>query len=210
MPAQNIDFSGLRFNLKEISESRILSQYSNSDLFKKILGVFTSEAQELLDAIVDMMEYRTINKAVKHQLDVIGRIVGQTRDSYEYTSDFWFTPDEEGLGADNGHWWVQNGPLSTSSEMDDETYRKWIWMRVLENHNLFSSKPEIEAEILDGIGEKIGIEVSNMMTGKIYAPETISLTNYNLLDYYRNTALTDNDYEFAYPATTSISSKVKV
>jgi len=210
MAANAIDFSGLRFNLKEISESRILSQYSDSDLFKKLLGVFTSETQELLDAIVDLMEYRTIAKAVKNQLDVIGRIVGQSRTSYEYQSDFWFTPDEEGLGADNGHWWVQNGNASSDEIMDDETYRKWIWMRVLENHNLFSSKPELEWEILEGIGEKVGMEISDMMTAKMYAQSTISLTNYNLLDYYRNTALTDNDYEFAYQATTSVSSKVKV
>ena len=210
MAAIEIDFSKLRFNLKEISESRILSQYSNSYLYKKLLGVYTSEVQELLDAIVDLMEYRTLSKAKAGQLDAIGRIVGQPRESYEYDDTFWFTPDEEGLGADNGNWWVTNAQETSISQMDDETYRKWIWMRILENRNLFSSKPEIENTILDGIGEKIGIERTDMMVGKIYAETTISLTNYGLLDYYRSTYLTHNDYLFPYPATTSISQKVKV
>ena len=62
MPAKDIDFSSLRFNLTKISESRILSQYITSPLFKKLLGAFTSEIQELMDAIVDLMEYRTLTK----------------------------------------------------------------------------------------------------------------------------------------------------
>lgn len=210
MPVKNIDFSSLRFNLKEISEGRILSQYVESDLYKKLLGVFTDEIQELLNAIVDLMEYRTISKAEGKQLDAIGRIVGQGRTAYNYDEDYWFTPDTEGLGPDSGHWWVKGSEKAVIVEMDDITYRKWIWMMVLENHNRFSSKPEIEAAVLDGIGEKIGIELDGMMTGKIYTEQTISLTNYALLDYHRNTSLTDNDYLFAYPAATSISEKEKV
>lgn len=210
MPAKNIDFSSLRFDLKKISEGRILSQYSDSPLYKKLLGAFTEEIQELLDAIVDLMEYRTVSKAEGKNLDAIGRIVGRSREEYNYGAEFWFTPDEEGLGVDNGHWWIQGTPQAVTEMMDDETYRKWVWMQILQNHNLFSSKPEIETSIYDALGEVVGIEISGMMTAKIYAQETISLTNYALLDYHVDTYLTDNDYMFAYPATTSVSSKVKV
>lgn len=210
MASKTIDFSSLRISLKDISESRILSQYSQSPLYKKLLAAFTDEIQELLGAIVDLMEYRTIAKAAGKNLDTIGRIVGQGRESYDYEAAYWFTPDEEGLGVDNGHWWLQGTPKAISSLMDDETYRKWIWMRVLENHNKFSSKPEVEKAIYEALGETVGIEISNMMTAKIYASNTISLTNYALLDYHIDTYLTDNDYMFAYPATTSVSQKVKV
>lgn len=210
MPAKNIDFSSLRFDLKEISEGRILSQYSDSPLYKKLLGAFTEEIQELLDAIVDLMEYRTVSKAEGKNLNAIGRIVGRSREAYNYGAAFWFTPDEEGLGVDNGHWWIQGTPQAVTEMMDDETYRKWIWMQILQNHNMFSSKPEIETSIYDALGEVVGIEISGMMTAKIYAQETISLTNYALLDYHVDTYWTDNDYMFAYPATTSVSSKVKV
>jgi len=210
MVAKNIDFSAVRFNLKQISESRILSQYSESPLFKKLLEVFTSECQELLDAIVDLMEYRTLSKAQGKQLDIIGRIVGQPRLAYNYDSLYWFTPNEDGLGADNGHWWIGGVPQAVEEDMDDITYEKWIWLRVLENHNLFSSTPELVQAIYDGLGETVGIEQVDMMTGKIYAESTISLTNYSLLDYYRDTPIVNNEYMFAYPATTKISEKVKV
>lgn len=210
MPAKDIDFSSLRFDLTKISESRILSQYITSPLFKKLLGAFTSEIQELMDAIVDLMEYRTLTKAEGKNLDAIGRIVGRERTAYNYSAAYWFTPDEEGLGPDNAHWWLKGTQAAISEQMDDITYRKWIWMTILQNHNLFSSTPELENAIYDGIGEQVGIERDGMMIGKIYASETISLTNYGLLDYYIDTNLTDNDYLFAYPATTSISEKVKV
>lgn len=210
MPATNIDFSSLRVNLREISEGRILSQYSQSDLFKKLLGAITEEVQELLNAIVDLMEYRTISMAEGKQLDAIGRIVGRQRTTYNYDEDYWFTTDTEGLGPENGHWWVSGSQQAVLTEMDDITYRKWIWMTIQQNHNLFSSKPEIVNAIFEGLGEKIGIQLDGMTVGKILAQKTISLTNYSILDYHRNTSLTDNDYPFAYPAATSISEKVKV
>lgn len=210
MPAKEINFSSLRFDLRSISESRILSQYVQSDLYKKLLGAITDEVQELLNAIVDLMEYRTVSKAQGTNLDALGRIVGQGRTSYNYDLSYWFAPDEEGVGPDNGHWWLKGTQQAIQEQMDDITYRKWIWMTILQNHNLFSSTPELENAIYDGIGEKVGIEKDGMMIGKIFTEQTISLTNYGLLDYYRNTYLTDNDYMFAYPATTSISEKVKV
>lgn len=210
MQLTSIDFSKLRFNLKEISESRILSQYSDSYLYKELLNVFTSEIQELLDAIVDLMEYRTLAKAEGSALDAIGRIVGIARKAYNYDEDFWFKPDEDGVGADNGSWWISVVPQAVEEDMDDDTFRQWIWLKVLENHNLFSSNPEIVNAIYDGLGEKIGIERVDMMTGKIYAESTISLTNYNLLDYHVNKPNVDNEYLFAYPATTKISAKEKV
>lgn len=210
MSIQTIDFSELKFNLKEISENRILSQYKESPLFKLLLGAITSEIQELQDAIVQLMEYSTVGKAEGTQLDNIGKIVGRTRTSFEYDDTYWMTTDSDGLGADNGHWWVTGAPYSTTKEMDDTTYRKWIWMKILKNHNLFSSTPELVNAFQEGIGEVVGIERTDMMTGKLYAQAEISLTNYALLDYYRNTNIADNQYLFAYPATTSISSKVKV
>lgn len=210
MAAIEIDFSELRFDLQKIAESRILSQYTTSPLYKKLLEAITSEVQELLDAIVDLMEYRTVAKAKGKQLDILGKIVGQPRSSYNYGSSFWFMPDEDGVGADNGRWWISAVPQAVEEEMDDETYRNWIWLRILSNHNLFSSTPELENAILEGLDESVGIERVGMMEGKIYAESTISLTNYNLLDYNKDTPVVDNEYLFAYPATTVISSKVKV
>lgn len=205
----SLNFDDITFNLKEISESRILSQYSQSPLYKLLLGAITSEIQELSTAITDLIKYRTIANAEGKNLDTIGRIVGINRQNYNYDADYWYQPDDAGVCPDNGHWWVQKSQQAIIENMDDITYRKWIWMKILTNHNLFSSKPEIEREILEGIAETVGIQRTGMIEQDLYVTTSISSTNKNLLTYNTNTTLTENDYLFSYPATTEIGSVIE-
>lgn len=200
-----INFDSIKYNLKKISEGRILSQYANSTLYKLLLGVFTSEIQELSDAIHDLIAKRTIKNAEGKTLDIIGRIVGQSRISLDFDTTFWFAPDTDGSSPDNGHWWVKNAPQAETEVMDDETYRKWIWMKIQKNHNKYSSKPEIEKEIDDGIGEKIAIQRVGMIEQDIYCTQSISSSNMALLSYVQDTTLTENQYQFSYPATTVVN-----
>ena len=197
-------FDDITFDLKKISESRILSQYSNSPLYKLLLGVYTSEIQELSDAIVEMIKCRTIAKAQGKNLDTIGNIVGYKRAMLNFDTSFWFAPDEAGSSPDNGHWWVRNSPQAETELMDDETYRKWIWMKILKNHNKFSAKPEIENAIYEGIGETVAIQRTGMIEQDLYTTTSISTTNKNLLAYVTDTTLTDNQYLFSYPAATKV------
>ena len=205
MAAIDINFNSMKINLKERAESRMLSQFYNSTVLKLLLDVFTSEAQELIDAICELCRQRTVNFAHGKNLDAIGRIVGRDRTSYNYGAAFWFAPDENDVQPDYGNWWTQNAQQAVTEDMDDTTYRQWIWLKILENHNKFSSVPELENAVFDGIGEKIGIERTGMMEADILTDSTISLTNKNLLEYNKDTELTDNEYLFAYPATTSIA-----
>ena len=205
MAIANIDYSSVKFNLKELSESRILSQFYDSKVLKLLVGVYTSEVQELSDAIYQLLVGRTLNNAQGEQLDAIGRIVGISRKGFDYSAQFLFSPDENEVQPDNGHWWVQNQQQAIKADMDDPTYRKWIWLKILENHNLFSSNPEIKNQVFEGIGETIGIERDGAMNAKIFVPSNMSLTNKNLIVYNENTELTDNDYMFSYPATTDIT-----
>ena len=206
MAAINIDFSSVKFDLKELAESRLLSQFYNSKILKLLLNVYTSEIQELSDAIYDLIRGRSLNYAQGKQLDAIGRIVGRDRRMFNYNVDYWFAPDETSVQPDNGHWWVQNQEPAVYQDMEDETYKKWLWMQILENHNLFSSTPELEGAIQDGIGETVGIERQGPMEAKLYVTPNISLTNKGLLSYNKDDELTENDYLFAYPATTNIDS----
>lgn len=209
MAAINIDFSEYKFNLIERAEARMLSQFYNSKVLKLLLDVYVSEIQELSDAIFDLIKKRSLNYAQGEQLNAIGRIVGRDRRQFDYDSSYWFTPDLQGVQADNGYWWVQNQQQAAYNEMDDDTYRKWLWMQILENHNLFSSNPELVNAIADGIGEEVGFERTGSMEMTIYVSSNISLTNKNLLTYNENNELTDNDYLFAYPATTDIDSVIE-
>lgn len=212
MAAATIKYDDIKKNLAQIASDFMLSQYNKKDspVLNLLLQAYISEVQELSDAIVSMFEYHSIAKAKGIALDEIGHIVGRDRTLYNYDVDFWFAPDEDGVQPDNGHWWCKNAEQAVAEEMDDETYRKWIWMQILENHNLYSSVPELTGAIYDGIGEIIGIERSAEMSAKIYTQSQISLTNKSLLSYNMDTLQTDNDYLFAYPATTSISSVEEV
>lgn len=204
MAIENITYDEYKFDLQERAESRMLSQFHDSTVLKLLLQVFTSEVQELADAIYELIRQRSVGFAKGYNLDTIGRIVGRDRTQYNYTTAFWFAPDENDVQPDNGNWWTQNAQQAVSEQMDDDTYRKWLWLKILENHNLYSSTPELENAILDGIGETVGIQRTDMMEAEILTQPTISLTNKALLTYNRDTELTENEYLFAYPATTSI------
>ena len=60
MAATKIDFSTLKFDLKELAESRLLSQFYNSTVLKLLPDAFKSEVQELSDAIYELLKGRSI------------------------------------------------------------------------------------------------------------------------------------------------------
>lgn len=204
MSAIDIKTDSIRFDMMNIALSRMLSQFYGKKILQLLLQAYIEEVQELSTAIADLIEKRTINKAEGVQLDTIGKIIGKPRTYYEYEMDYWFAPDSAGVAPDNGHWWCYPAPQAIGEKMDDAQYRKWIWMQILENHNLYSSVPEIENNIKDGIGEVVGIQRTGMMEANLYVSENISLTNKKLLSYNEDKMLTDNDYLFPYPATTKI------
>lgn len=210
MAINQIDFSSIKFDLEKIAQSRMLSEYYDSRVLKLLLSAYTAEVQELSTAIAQLIEKRSLYSAEGKQLDAIGRIVGQGRTGYSYDAAYWFSPDAQNVCPDNGNWWVQNQPQAVEQEMDDDTYRKWIWLKIQENHNLYSANPEIKNQIAEGIDETVGIEAEGDMVAKLFVSANISLTNKELLRYYKNTKLTDNDYMFAYPATTNIDEIVEV
>ena len=204
MSAIDIKTGSVRFDMRAIAMSRMLSQFYGKKILQLLLQAYIDEVQELSTAIADLIEKRTINKAEGVQLDTIGKIVGRPRTYYDYETDYWFAPDSAGVSPDSGHWWCYPAEKSIRQTMDDDTYRKWLWMQIVENYNLYSSTPEIENIILDGIGETVGIQRTGMMEADLYFSPNISLTNKNILSYNVNTKLTDNDYLFPYPATTNI------
>jgi hypothetical protein len=204
MSAIDIKTDSIRFNMRAIAMSRMLSQFYGKKILQLLVQAYIDEVQELSTAIADLIEKRTLNKAEGNALDTIGKIVGRSREYYNYEASYWFAPDTEGVSPDSGHWWCYPAEHAVGQAMDDVTYRKWLWMQILENHNLYSSTPEIENNILDGIGETVGIQRTGMMEADLYVSQNISLTNKNLLTYNTNNTLTENDYLFPYPATTNI------
>lgn len=205
MSSVDIKTESIKFEMQKTAGSRMLSQYCGSKIFHLLLQAYIAEIQELSTAISELIEKRTLNKAEGTTLDIIGRIVGKDRIIYDYDAKYWFTTDTAGVSPDSGRWWCYPATQAIGQTMDDDTYRLWLWMQILENHNLYSSTPEIEKNIIDGIGETVGIQRTGAMEMDLYVNQNISLTNKNLLSYNTDNQLTENDYLFPYPATTNIN-----
>ena len=69
--------------------SKVAYQYSESTNFLKYLEVLVSPFDELEEVFADILNYRNITTASTHALDVIGTLVGQTRETYN-TAEFKF------------------------------------------------------------------------------------------------------------------------
>lgn len=61
--------------------SRLAVQYKSAPLLAKVLGVFTSQVQDIENAVYDTLVGMRLENAVGAQLDVLGRVVGQDRES---------------------------------------------------------------------------------------------------------------------------------
>ncbi len=61
--------------------ARLAQQYKDKPRIAAVLGVFVYQVQQIEDAGYDVMIFRRLANAEGEQLDVIGRIVGQDRES---------------------------------------------------------------------------------------------------------------------------------
>lgn len=196
-----IDVSELKRDCVAEGTKKVLSEYADSYFYNEILKCFLLEVQELQSAIVGLIDGMTLAKAGTWALNVLGNIVGQKREYYDYTAQYYFAPDTAGVQPDNGRWWVYDAPQAVTALMDNPTYRQFIHYKILKNHNKFSALEEIRTQIYDATNDIVGIETQPLFHGVITVHSTISLTGKNFLLYNRNTEKADNVYNVAYPTT---------
>lgn len=102
-----------------------------------------SEFSALYNAMLAMVEGRTLAVAKGVNLDVLGMIVGQTRTLFDYSLKDWFTPDNTPpLSPDSGLAWTLNANLYGDGRADDNVYRQMILAKIFKNHVRGASAPE--------------------------------------------------------------------
>jgi hypothetical protein len=62
--------------------SRLIEQYRDKPLFRKLVEITGARAQILEDALWQLFTERSVETAVGEQLDMLGRVVGQPRQSF--------------------------------------------------------------------------------------------------------------------------------
>jgi hypothetical protein len=199
-----IDLSEYREDLVERANSRLLSQFKNSELLKQFLSAFILEAQELHDAAVDMVGARTVAGAEGVNLDVLGRIVGARRTFEDWGSIGWFTADEQGQGWDSGVLWCTNANQYGTGIMTDASFRQAIEQRIVSNFVRFASIPELTDLINDVTGIEVGFQVTAPFEVTLYVPSSASMNQVRLLTGFVDSARMDKRFFFPYPVTLNI------
>ena len=73
-------------NFAELAIDRLLQQDKERKSSQKLVTAFVSEIQNIEDSMFDVYSYRGIYTAIGAQLDIVGKIVGETRNGKNDTS----------------------------------------------------------------------------------------------------------------------------
>lgn len=207
-PTLYVDFSKYERDLIQDGLDKMLSVFLNKCTVRKFFIAFIRQVQELYDAALDVEKFRTLYNAEGINLDALGRIVGQPRKTLSYSEEDWFLFDVAGNGFDQMPWWVTGGYLNTAEKATDPRYKELILARIIKNHTLTASVPEI----LFVVKTMYNLDVSYEKTGpnkvRLIVQDTTSKAQlYNLIHKENNLAV-DDDYLISYPATLALEDKV--
>ncbi len=196
-----VDFSTFDRDLVEEGLKRLLSQHLDKTVLKKFLAVYLEQCQELYDSIIDMMEQRTLYKASGSNVDTIGAIVGQDRSAWTYDESSWCFFDRSQQGMDQEPAWVTNAPMESYVAMTDSTLKEAIIVKVMKNHTIVGSVPELIYYLKELLSVDISFQKTGPNTVNIIAPSSLSLTQLKLLTRYVDSKNTEHSFSIPYPAT---------
>jgi hypothetical protein len=117
----------------EIGERLLLEQYNGSLLLKQYLGAFTAEMDILFDNIEAVYFGRNLDTAVGHELDVLGRILGQSRNIN--LAAIWFafydSTETDGLAGeenprDGGLFFSETGEGFEVTPLPDDIFKRLL------------------------------------------------------------------------------------
>ncbi len=136
---------------------RRLPQFFSGEVRCGIINEDARQLQEIYDAVVHALDFRTLAEARGVVLDAIGRIVGQDRILLNQATKNWFGPDSNEGSPDNAPVWVTGAPLAGNLPATDSQYIQLIISKIFKNHVQHGSIAEVLqfAKLLYGINISI-------------------------------------------------------
>jgi hypothetical protein len=116
-----------------------LSQFRRSQILLGVQSAINNQSIDLYQSLIDAMQLRCLDDAVGVQLDIIGRIVGQSRELENYGTKNWFSYDTADVGYDQGIYYISGAPVGGNLLASDFTYRQLIYARIFKNHVKYGS-----------------------------------------------------------------------
>ena len=207
--ALRVDFSAYEGrDLVAEGLEKMLSVWFDKCTVRQFMAAFLRQVQELYEAAIEVEKARTLYEAEGVNLDALGRIVGRSRVAMEYSEDSWFKFDIQGQGFDQLPWWVTGGALNVNETATDNQYREQILARILKNHTLCASIPEILYVIRQMYNLDISYTKIGPMKVRLIVQDGISKAQLYLLTHKENNMMVDSDYLLPYPATLAIDDGV--
>tara|TARA_R110000796_G_scaffold14055_7_gene46136 strand:- start:89 stop:775 length:687 start_codon:yes stop_codon:yes gene_type:complete len=168
----------------DIMGKMLLSQYSNSDLFKSYLLAFVEEMDILFEQVEEVYLGRFIEFAVGEQLDVIGVILNQSRAVSLPKTYFGFqgavSPEkmsDEAAPSDGGYFKGEEEENFQITPLDDATYRRLLFAKAYANRLESCSIDEtylLSRILLGSVPRKLQIMTNTSVDGTV-AKQNIEL-----------------------------------
>ena len=118
--------------------SRLLVQFSESPTLQGYLKALMSEANPIEAALFDTLTNRGIDTAEGTQLDILGKIVGQSREVIDASTltFFGYVGAPTNVAGYGGARYLSEGEtLITTRVLTDDEYRVFIRARIARNHS---------------------------------------------------------------------------
>tara|TARA_R100000656_G_scaffold122612_1_gene98332 strand:+ start:438 stop:1169 length:732 start_codon:yes stop_codon:yes gene_type:complete len=141
-------------NYLETAVTRVTQQFRGKPVFERYLKLLLSGFDEIQDAVRQLQVERSIDTAIGTQLDVIGDIVGRSRETvtaelFEYFG-FFGHPQADTFGSLNDFsvgstWYSLGGSIGRARQPSDEEYRLILKAKILKNRTLSRPEDVIEA-----------------------------------------------------------------
>jgi hypothetical protein len=211
-----VAFDSYRLAFRELAQLRLLDQFKNKAVLAAVLGAFADESQECYDAILAMMEARTLHQAGGVHLDAIGRIVGQQRELMLNDTAIYFTPDTprtgvaDTLGADLGLAWIDGAPTTGTYPPTDAQYAMQVLGRIKNNMCRFASVPELSAMVWEVFSLKATFTISGPMQIDVTVAAPAPPYALYRLQQWADTSQVQERWYMPYPATIKINSVTAV
>lgn len=167
------------------------------------------EIQELYNALIELEKRSFIFYGQGEDLDLIGLILGQKRAYFNYDTDFWFAPDNDGTSPDKGSAWVKNAEQAVIENMTDDTYRRYLWGKALKNHVKFASREELQQIIFEIMEIYVSFSDADNCDVDLIIPASISKTHRHYLTYFADNNQVDQTANIPYPATMNIRNVIE-
>lgn len=187
-------------NLSAQACDRQLYSLKRSTVRAGVLQAQIDQAQALYDTLLDTLIGRDLRWAQGKQLDVLGRIVGQSREVVSRSEDQWLRADDVPGSPDNAPVWLAGVPSYGQRLADDDEFRLRIYGKIAKNHTRHGSLPEILWFVRQAFGIDCGLQRIGPLEGVLLVRDNIPRYLLQELTSVFSNTRADNQYLLPLPA----------